>query len=103
VAEGYGQMNFRDERLRVLLASPYMKILKNLRNALFHYQPHRFNDKLLGFLTEECFLWAKELNSELNRWFEQNVKETHLTVGALLRCYQRLCCQGLIRNLYELP
>lgn len=85
VAEGFEQLGLKDSKITALCKSPHLRVLKKLRDSVFHYQANRLNNRLLAFLTEDCISWASELRSEFKRWLDDNVKRPHqLTVGQML-------------------
>ncbi len=90
VAEGFKKLRLRDTKISGLLKSPHLGLLKRFRNAVFHYQRARVNEKLLGFLSKDCLEWVKELHSELQRWFAETVKSRDGTVETLLGWVRKL-------------
>ena len=84
VAEGFQKLRLPDAKISGLLESSHLRLLKRFRNAVFHYQKKRVNEKLLGVLSKDCLEWVKELHSEFQRWFAENVKSADGTIEMLL-------------------
>ena len=71
VIEGYRELNLSNKEVDELLAQEeYVDLLRQFRNAIFHYQKNPISEKLLGFLTmKESEIWIRKLNSAFAAFF----------------------------------
>ncbi len=91
VVEGFIQLRLTDPKINELRKSPHLRVLKKLRDSVFHYVPRRLSNKLLAFLTQDCMKWAAELRKELKRWLDDNVKQPSPTTDVqMLEAVQKL-------------
>lgn len=75
VIEGYKEMGYKFESLDALLEKEeYVELLRRFRNAIFHFQKHPLNEKLLSFLeTKDSEHWIRDLHKEFERFFLQTL------------------------------
>lgn len=75
VIEGYEEMGCKFESLDALLAKEeYVDQLRRFRNAIFHFQNHPVNEKLLNFLeAEDSEHWIRALHNEFEQFFLQTL------------------------------
>lgn len=71
VIEGYREMGYKFASLDALLVKEeYVDQLRKFRNAIFHFQKHPTNEKLLNFLeAKDSEHWIRELHKEFERFF----------------------------------
>jgi hypothetical protein len=72
VVEGWRRLRLRDARIEELLKQPDMvRLLKQYRNAVFHFSTTYNDDRLIAFLKEgaESARWARFLNRAFGRYF----------------------------------
>ena len=71
VIEGWKTLKIQDVIINNLLTSPNTEMLKEYRNAVFHYSKKRYYDNRFEAFYKETTSgkWARELNSEFSRFF----------------------------------
>lgn len=71
VIEGWERLNLKDEKIDKLLKSNNVKLLKNYRNGIFHFQKEYYSEKHIRFITEgnNSVSWVRELNSQFGHFF----------------------------------
>jgi hypothetical protein len=71
VIEGYRELKLEDESIKVLLGkNDYEDRLRRFRNAVFHFQKHPFDRRLIEFLdAEDSENWIRELYVAFKRFF----------------------------------
>lgn len=67
VVEGYQELKLSDPAVdEYLQKAEYTEALRRFRNAIFHYQPDPFSEKLMAFLQlQDATDWARGLNLAL--------------------------------------
>lgn len=68
-------MGYKFESLDALLEKDeYVDQLRRFRNAIFHFQKHPINEKLLDFLeAEDSEYWIRALHKEFELFFLQTL------------------------------
>lgn len=70
VVEGWGKLKLCDPTIEILLASPYVTLLRKYRNGVFHYQPTYYDERFFGFMRkEDTPEWVHTLHLEFGRYF----------------------------------
>jgi hypothetical protein len=71
VIEGWPKLRVKNQKITKLLRSPYKKLLRNFRNAIFH--PEDYDDERIKTLMktgQPSIDWAKETTKEFKTFFE---------------------------------
>lgn len=71
VVEGYRELKLKDDAIDALLAKDkYEDQLRRFRNAVFHYQKHPFDKRLIEFLdAKDSEHWVKSLHDAFAKFF----------------------------------
>jgi hypothetical protein len=71
VVEGYRELKLKDDAIEALLANDkYEDQLRCFRNAVFHYQKHPFDERLVEFLdAKDSEHWVKSLHGAFAKFF----------------------------------
>jgi hypothetical protein len=68
VVEGWQQMGMSDPEVDQLLRSPNVKLLKGVRNSVFHFQKHWLDKRQAAFFGESSSVaWVRQLTEALRR------------------------------------
>ena len=71
VIEGWQQLRLSDSTIDELLASPNVRLLKEYRNGVFHFQRAYFDKRFTNFMTEgeNVVDWVRDLNRAFGEYF----------------------------------
>lgn len=71
VIEGWQQLRLSDPTIDELLASPNIRLLKEYRNGVFHFQKAYFDKRFTNFMTkgENAVDWVRDLNRAFGGYF----------------------------------
>jgi len=74
VIEGWRSLRLTDNKIDLLLKSPNVKLLKNYRNGVFHFQKKYWDKRFENFYREASTVqWVRELNLEFGRYFLEHL------------------------------
>jgi hypothetical protein len=74
--EGWAQLKLDDSNVDRLLASPHLKVLKQFRHGVFHYQKDYFDLKSTVPVFEkggDFFRWADDTHTAIYRYVEADI------------------------------
>lgn len=75
VIRGWGHLQYQDPEIDGLLRSPFVRTLREHRNASFHFSPEYFDSRMQAFVNEpESEIWLSDLHAALVRWFSYHLK-----------------------------
>lgn len=71
VVEGWQELKLYDEKINLLLQSPYVELLKRYRNGVFHFQKDDFDRRFSDLIDigADTAKWIYDLNNEFGRYF----------------------------------
>lgn len=69
------RFNYRDPEIDGLLRSPFVKMLKEHRNASFHFSPTYFESRMQAFVNDPASeVWLGDLHEAFTRWLHFHLK-----------------------------
>jgi hypothetical protein len=71
VIEGWQKLGLSDSIIDQLLTSPNVRLLKQYRNGVFHFQKAYFDERFTNFMTkgENAVNWVRDLNRAFGGYF----------------------------------
>jgi hypothetical protein len=80
VIEGWKRLKLTDAAVDELLKSKNVKLLKDFRDSIYHFQPRYDEKRFVAFITEgtDVVPWVRTLNVEMGRWFLDYFKQLKL-------------------------
>ncbi len=68
--EGWKQLKLSDSKVDSLLTSPNVRLLKEYRNGVFHFQKNYVDDRFVGFMrAKNSADWVRNVHSEFGNIF----------------------------------
>lgn len=75
VIRGWGRLQCQDPEIDDLLRSPFVRTLREHRNASFHFSPEYFDSRMQAFVNEpDSEVWLGDLHAAFARWFRFHLK-----------------------------
>ena len=78
VIEGWKALRLTDPAIDPLIISSNVKLLRNYRNGVFHFQRNYFDMRFAGFfMSKDSVNWVRQIHSELGMYFLRKHSETN--------------------------